>query len=91
MKKILRALLNVGFAIILFDGDVKVGDHCHISGKYRGPTHKDCNTRVKLNHKILIAFHNLKNYDAHLILEEFGKFECKINGIPSRFRKLYEL
>ena len=25
------------------DGDVKVGDYCHITGKYRGSAHRDCN------------------------------------------------
>ena len=28
-------------------------------------------------------FHNLKNYDAYLVLQECGKFEFKINGIPN--------
>ena len=40
--------------------DVKVIDHYHITGKYRDSTHRDCNINLKLNHKILIAFHNLK-------------------------------
>ena len=50
------------------DNDVKVRDHCHITGKYRGSAHRDCNINVKLNHKILVVFHILKNYDSHLIL-----------------------
>ena len=41
------------------DGDVKVRDHCHISEKYRGSAHTDCNINVKLNHKITVVFHNL--------------------------------
>ena len=41
------------------DSDVK--DHCHITGKYRGPAHRDCNINLKLNHKIPVVFHNLKN------------------------------
>ena len=40
--------------------DIKVIDHCHITGKYRDSTHRDCNINLKLNHKILIVFHNLK-------------------------------
>ena len=39
------------------DGKVKV--HWHITGKYRDLAHKDCNIKVKLNHKILIVFYNL--------------------------------
>ena len=61
------------------DGDVKVRDHCHITGKYRGSAHRDCNTSVKLNHKMYAVFHNLKNYDSHLLMQELGKFNLKLN------------
>ena len=27
------------------DGDVKVRNHCHITGKYRGLEHRDCNIK----------------------------------------------
>ena len=63
------------------DNDVKVTDHCHITGKYRSSAHRDCNINRKLNHKIPIVFHNLKNYDSHLIMQELGKFNIKINVI----------
>ena len=42
--------------------------------KYRGCTHRDCDIKVKLNHKTYIVFHNLKNYDSHLLMQELGKF-----------------
>ena len=51
--------------------DVKVRDHCHITVKYRGSAHKDCTIKVKLNHKIPVVIHNLKN-DSHLIMQELG-------------------
>ena len=73
--KILRTLLNVGSDYI--DTDVKVRDHCHITGNYRGFPHEDCNINVKLNHKITAIFHNLNNYDSHLIMQELGKFNLK--------------
>ena len=41
-----------------FDGDVKVRDHCHFTGKYRGFAHRDCN---KLNLKIPVIFSYPKN------------------------------
>ena len=50
------------------DSDVKVRDHYHITGKYRGSLHRDCNINIKLNRKIPVVFHNLKNYDSHLIM-----------------------
>ena len=44
------------------EGDFKVRNHYHITGKYRGSPHRDCNISIKLNPKILIALHNLKNW-----------------------------
>ena len=41
----------------------------------------------KLNYKIPIVFHNLKNYDSHLIMKELGKFSFKINVIPNELEK----
>ena len=61
------------------DNDVNVRDHSHVIGKYRGSAQRDCNTNVKLNHKISVVFYNLKNYDSHLIMQELGKFNFKIN------------
>ena len=51
------------------DGDVEVRDHCRITGKFRGSSQRDCNINVKLNHKIRVAFWNLKNYHWHLIMK----------------------
>ena len=32
-------------------------------------------------------FHNLKNYDSHLIMEELGKFNLQVNVIPNGLEK----
>ena len=69
------------------DVDVKVRDHCYITGKYRGSAHRDCNINVSLDHKIPVVFHNLKNYDSYLILQELGKFNLKINVISNGLEK----
>ena len=42
------------------DDDVNVRDHCHITEKYWGCAHRDCNINVKLNHKTFVIFQNLK-------------------------------
>ena len=63
---------------VYFNIDINVRDHCHITGKYR-----DCNINIKLNHKVPVVFHNLKNYDSHLIMQELRKFNLKINVIPN--------
>ena len=51
-------------------GGVKVRDHYHITGRYRGSAHRDCNINVKLNHKIPIEFQNTENYDSDLIMQK---------------------
>ena len=43
-------------------------DHCHITGKHRGSAHRDYNINLKLNHEILVVFHNLKNHYPNLIM-----------------------
>ena len=67
--------------------DLKVRDHCYITGKYRGSANKDCNTNIILNHKILVVFHNLKNYDSHLVMQELGKSNLETNVIPNGLEK----
>ena len=44
-------------------------------------------TYGKLSHKIPVVFHNLKNYDSHLIMQELGRFNLKINVIPNGLEK----
>ena len=48
-----------------------------------GSVHRDCNIKIKLNHKIPVVFHNLKNYDSFLTMQEQGKFSFKINVITN--------
>ena len=65
------------------DNDIKVTDHCHITGKYYDSTHRDCSINAKLNHKIPAGFQNFKKYDSHLITQELCKFNLKINVMPN--------
>lgn len=49
---------------------VKVRDHCHITGKYRGCAHEDCNLNFNYkNYKVPVYFHNLKGFDGHLVIQ----------------------
>ena len=55
--------------------DIRVRDHCHITGKYRGSAHQECNLQLILNPdkiKIPVIFHNLRGYDSHFIMQEIG-------------------
>ena len=60
---------------------IKVRDHCHYTGKYRGAAHKRCNLMNNTPREIPVIFHNGSSYDYHFIIkglaEEFeGNFEC---------------
>ena len=60
--------------------DIRVRDHCHITGEYRGSAHKDCNFKLRLSPskvKIPVLFHNLRGYDSHFIMQQIGKIAKK--------------
>jgi len=60
--------------------DEKVRDHCHFSGKYRGASHVKCNLDYSFSFfNIPIFFHNLKNYDAHLIIKRANELNKELN------------
>ena len=72
----------------LIDNDEeKVRDHCHVTGKFRGAAHQNCNTNFQLTKKVPVIFYNLRDYDSHLILKELDKFDVKINVIPNALEK----
>ena len=65
----------------------KVRDHCHLTGKYRGPAHNTCNINVKQKDSYFIpfAFHNFSNYDCHMFfkkLVDLKKDKVKFEIIP---------
>ena len=51
------------------DKDIKVRDHCHFTGRYRGAAHKICDLKYRIPNFIPIAFHNLAGYDSHLFIK----------------------
>lgn len=62
--------------------EVKVRDHSHLTGKYRGAAHFDCNLKFKEPKIIPIIFHNL-NYDSHFLIERLADgFKGRIDIIP---------
>ena len=81
--------------------DVRVRDHCRITGKYRGSAHKDCNLNFQISDKIPVIFHNLRGYDSHFIMQEIGEIvkkntytnkkgeekQMNINAIPNNMEK----
>ena len=62
------------------DKDVRVRDHCHITGKFRGSAHQECNLKLRIkpeNLKIPVIFHNLRGYDSHFIMQQIGEIAKK--------------
>ena len=51
---------------------MKVRDHCHITSKFRGAAHWDCNINFQLTKKVPVIFRNLKGYDFKYLVKEFG-------------------
>ena len=72
---------------LIDDENEKVRDHCHVTGKFRGPAHWSCNVNLQLTKKVPVIFHNLRGYDSHLIFDELNKFDVKIDVIPIRLEK----
>ena len=62
------------------DKDIRVRDHCHITGEFRGSAHQDCNLKLRIkpvNIKIPVLFHNLRGYDSHFIMQQIGEIAKK--------------
>ena len=68
----------------------KVIDHDHITGKYRGAAHSSCNIKLRIDPdkiKIPVFFHNLRGYDAHLIMQHIGEQDGTLSCIPNNREK----
>ena len=62
------------------DKDVRIRDHCHITGKFRSSAHQECNLKPRIkpeNLKIPVVFHNLQGYDNHFIMQQIGEIAKK--------------
>ncbi|KAJ8910264.1 hypothetical protein NQ315_005000 [Exocentrus adspersus] len=52
--------------------DIKVRDHCHLTSKYRGAAHQDCNLNYQNSFNIPVVFHNLSGYDSNFIMKQLA-------------------
>ena len=64
------------------DEDVKVRDHCHFTGRYRGAAHNSCNLKYRKPNFTPVVFHNISGYDSHLSMKSLGFSKGIINCIP---------
>ena len=58
-------------------GNDRVRDHCHYTGRYRGPAHNSCNLKYRKPESVSVFFHNLTGYDSHLFIKKLGSPEKK--------------
>ena len=70
-------------------GNDRVRDHCHYTGRYRGPAHNSCNLKYRKPKSISVFFHNLSGYDSHLFIKKLGSPNKKenIDCIPNNEEK----
>ena len=69
-------------------GADRVRDHCHLTGKYRGAAHNECNLNYSFTGRIPVILHNLRGYDSHIIMQGLGKLKNKeISCIPNNTEK----
>lgn len=80
------------------DNLLKVRDHDHLGvngdsesdtySNYRGAACQKCNLSLKNPPFIPVYFHNLRNFDAHLLLSEAGKYkDRRLSCIPNNMEK----
>ena len=72
------------------DNYVKVRDHCHLTGKFRGAAHSKCNLEYRVPKFFPVLFHNLSGYDCHLFIKKLRSVVDngeKITCIPNNEEK----
>ena len=68
---------------------LKVRDHCHYTGRYRGPALRNCNLMYRIPSYIPVVFHNLSGYDAHLFIRELGGYSRNTMKVIAKHKEDY--
>ena len=62
---------------------LKVRDHCHFTGEYRGAAHSDCNLKCRKPLILPVIFHNLQNYHwTKKRIYLYSKFKVNVSQMP---------
>ena len=69
------------------DKHVKVRDHCHFTGRYRGAAHNKCNLDYRKPNFTPVVFHNLSGYGSHLFIKNLGFSQGNIDCIPNNEKR----
>ena len=76
------------------NGDIKVRDHSHITGLYRGAAHRSCNLQFNLKPKayvLPVVLHNFRGYDCHFIVNALKERHGKVNIIATNIEKFLSM
>lgn len=66
---------------------IKVCDHNHLTGKYRGAACQGCNINYKIPKFIPVVIHNLSGYDSHFIIPEIARDNGEISVLATSHEK----
>ena len=66
-------------------------NHCHVTDRFRGAAHWNCNINFQLTKNVPVIFHNLRGYNSHLIFNELDKIDVKVKVTPNGLEKYMEL
>lgn len=72
---------------IFTPNNVKVRDHDHLTGTYRGAACNGCNINYKLPYFVPVILHNLSGYDSHFIIPELGRDNGAIDVLATTMEK----
>ncbi len=73
------------------EDDIKVRDHCHITGKFRGAARQSCNLRVRTSLKIPFFFHNGSGYDFKHFIKKLYKIDKNLRILPQTEEKYFSI
>jgi hypothetical protein len=59
--------------------NIKVRDHDHFTGKFRGAACNLCNMKNRKQYKIIVVFHNFRGYDEHFLINHLNLTEADIH------------
>ena len=67
---------------------IKVRDHDHYTGKYRGAAHSHCNLNYSEQITLAINMHGGSNYDFHMIIKELARKFDTVSLLPENTKKI---
>jgi len=68
---------------------LKVRDHCHLTGKFRGAAHNICNLGLnEKEYKLPVFFHNGRGFDFHYLAPVIAQISTKFEPLCRDFESL---